>query len=191
MLAAGLASRLAFRSKPDLLWVGDETLLQHQVATSQAAGFHTLVVSRLPRPEFWSVVNLSAEQGLSRSIHVGLQEIRRKLGSVAVGVLLADQPFVTASDIRAVWHAFSRRPPGVHAVRARYGAVPGHPVFFDPAWDSLVEALTGDRGLGALWRERSDGVFCDVEVKGRPQPSFDIDTESAYHQALMWAREEA
>ncbi len=190
ILAAGLASRLGGRSKPDLIWEGCETLLHHQVRLTIEAGFQPLVVSRVPRPELWSVVNASPEKGIAGSLKAGLASIREQRGDVPVGVLLADQPFVTVDDIRVVWRAFMERPPGIHAVRPRYGSIPGHPVFFDAAWDPVVASLMGDRGIGAVWQQRDDVCLVSRDVVGRPSPSFDIDTVSNYHQALKWARTE-
>lgn len=190
ILAAGLSSRLGGRSKPDLIWQDSETLLQHQVKLSIQAGFQPLVVSRVPRPELWSVVNASPEKGIAGSLKGGLTVIREKRGDVPVGVLLADQPFVTVEDIEAVWRAFIERPTGIHAVRPRYGSVPGHPVLFDATWDPVIAGLMGDRGLGAAWQHRDDVRLVLRDVVGRPSPAFDIDTVSAYHQALKWAHME-
>lgn len=188
ILAAGLGSRMGGGDKPNLPWANGRTLLEHQVDTVRTLGFDCVAVTRSQRDDFFSVVNPFPERGLAESLKIGLDAVRRWWGSRAsVGVLLADQPFVLGKDIEAVYQGFLGRPSEVHAIRARYGGVPGHPVFFDSAWDAVVIQLQGDTGLGRLWRSRADVQWVDVAVSGRPAPSFDIDTEAAYRQALNWA----
>ncbi len=187
ILAAGLATRMGGRVKPDLPWVEGRTLLQHQQLTAQAAGFSPLAVTRRD-PGYGSfIVNPHPERGLAESLRRGIEEVRRRWGPVIAGIMLADQPFVTKEDIIAVYGAFRRRSASIHAVRARYHGVPGHPVFFDHDWDAVVGTLTGDFGLGKLWSSRTDAAWVDVEVGNRPDPSFDIDTDTAYRQAWGWA----
>lgn len=188
ILAAGLASRLGGQSKPGLPWRG-ASLAQHQRDTAEAAGFDVLTVVRAWGPDQgWIVCNPAPEAGQSASLQCGLSEVRRQRGPVPVGVLLVDQPFVTPEDVCRVWEVFSHRGPSVHAVRPRYGGKPGHPVIFDPHVDEAVMRLAGDRGLGAIWSHRADGLWVDIGVEGRPSPAFDIDTPEAYEQALAWDR---
>lgn len=184
VLAAGLAKRMGGRSKPDLPWERG-VLLDRPVEASQSAGFAVVTVSARPRPG--AVINPHPESGLAESLKVGLRAVRADWGAAPVGVLLADQPFVTVEDIVRVREAFFHRAAGIHAVRARYAGRPGHPVLFDPEWDKLVFNLDGDRGLGSLWQGRRDVEWVDCPTAGRPDPSFDIDTEEAYQQALEWA----
>lgn len=187
-LAAGSGSRMGGRSKPDLPWVGGKTLLEHQLQTVGEAGFRALVVARAPRKGLWTVSNPDPESGLATSLQRGLSCVRRQVGEVAVGVMLADQPFVTPEDIRDVWARFCGRPGGIHAVRPRFAGAPGHPLFFDAEFDSVVRGLHGDRGIGAVWQGRTDVQWADISVGQRPSPAFDLDTDGAYQQALTWAR---
>ncbi|PSR22267.1 MAG: nucleotidyltransferase family protein [Sulfobacillus acidophilus] len=186
MLAAGLATRMAGRNKPDLPWPIGGSLIKHQEAMAFEAGFETLTVARSGPESASRVVNVHPQEGLASSLQCGLDAVRTRFGPVAVGVLLADQPFVTVSDVKRVFAAFTGRMPEIHAIRARYQGVAGHPVFFDETWDDVVHALRGDVGLGAVWDRRGDVGWVDVEVVGRPSPSFDIDTDEAYQQALQW-----
>lgn len=188
VLAAGLATRMAGRVKPDLPWVDGRTLLEHQQAIAQQAGFETLLVTRVGSPSPGQVINDNPQRGLASSLRCGLAAVRARWGAIDIGVLLADQPFIAVADINVVYQAFYMRGPGIHAARARYGGIPGHPVFFDRTWDRVVNALQGDVGLGHVWGQRRDGQWVDVEVIDRPSPSFDIDTDEAYQQALKWAR---
>jgi len=191
ILAAGLASRMQGRSKPDLPWIDGFTLLEHQVHIAELAGFSVMVVSRIARPIQRTAINAAPETGISGSLQVGLRAIREGFGPINVGVMLADQPFVRVSDVIYVYEQFCRRSLAVHAVRPVYDDVPGHPVFFDASWDPVVMSMSQDRGLGGLWRERSDAASIDVFYHGDRNPTFDIDTDEAYRQALKWARREA
>jgi molybdenum cofactor cytidylyltransferase len=188
ILAAGLATRMGGRRKPDLAWPTGGSLLNHQEDIARCAGFQTMTVTRTGPESASQVVNLKPQEGLAHSLQCGLDAVRARYGSVTIGVLLADQPFVTVSDVTSVFAAFLRRLPGIHAVRPRYQGTPGHPVFFDETWDGVIHALRGDVGLGAVWGQRSDVQWVDVEVLDRPSPSFDIDTDEAYQKALQWTR---
>lgn len=188
ILAAGLATRMGGRSKPDLPWMAGRTLLEQAEEMVRAVGLTSVAVTQRSRDQ--AVVNTHPERGLAESLQVGLRAVRESWGSCPIGILLADQPFVTPTDIAWVYHQFCERPAFVHAVRARYGAVPGHPLFFDRHWDDLVQNLRGDRGLGMLWNTREDVASVDIEVVDRPDPSFDVDTEAAYHQARIWIGED-
>ncbi len=187
ILAAGLSTRMGTK-KPDLPWVGGQTLLTHVRRTVAQAGFPSVVVGGAPAHR-GDVVNPHPEQGIASSIRVGLAAVRRLHPDAAIGVMLADQPFVSADDVLAVYRQFHVRGAAVHAVRPRYGGVPGHPVFFDPAWDALVGSLTGDEGLGRLFKARADVLWLDWEAVGRPDPAFDVDTPEAYERAFQWAKE--
>ena len=187
ILAAGLATRMGGRVKPDLPWIEGRTLLEHQEFMAQAMGFPTLAVTRIDEGGLnGRIINPHPERGLAESLKCGVDAVRQQWGMVAVGVLLADQPFVAKEDIARVYEAFCQRPSLLHAVRPRYDGVPGHPVFFDATWDEALQALTGDVGLGKLWNIRDDAGWVDVGVGERPDPSFDIDTDTAYRQALRW-----
>ncbi len=188
ILAAGLATRMRGVDKPTLLWTDGRTLLEHQTKTVESLGLLTVAVTRHDTDLGFKVVNPHPELGVAESLKCGLREVRGRYGPCLTGVLLADQPFVTANDIETVLRRFLQRPPGVHALRARYNGVPGHPVFFDAEWDPVVWGLSGDAGLGSAWRMRADTAWVDIAVQGRPDPSFDIDTDEEYHKALSWAR---
>jgi molybdenum cofactor cytidylyltransferase len=187
ILAAGLATRWGGKDKTALYWPEGGTLLAHQEKLAKSLGFSTLAVARAPSNEPPRIVNPEPQRGLASSLALGLRVARARFGAVPVGVLLADQPFVTKEDILTVYHAFMRRPATVHAVRPRYGGAPGHPVFFDPAWDARVLELSGDRGLGAIWDSASDTLWVEIGIQDRPHPAFDIDTEEAYDIARQWA----
>lgn len=186
ILSAGLGTRMRGTEKGQLMWPPGGTLLERQERMCRRAGFVSLAVCRGPGPN--RVMNPFPERGLSESIKRGVQAVRRRWGPVDVGILLVDQPFVMEEDLRGVYQAFRSRPPHIHAMRPLYGGVAGHPVFFDRTWDEVVERLQGDRGLGGLWHGRRDVQSIEMEVRGRPAPDFDIDTQDAYAKALLFTQ---
>lgn len=192
ILAAGLATRLGGRPKSDLEWVNGQPLLAWHSDWLARAGFIPWAVVRPDtqyRPAHW-VENPAPQIGIAQSLKVGLQAVRGACGSRDVGVILVDQPFVGPYETGQVYAAFCQRPRTIHALRARYHGVPGHPVFFDTAFDAVVAELAGDRGLGAVWEERHDTAWYDLEVRSSAPPTFDIDTEAAYQTALTWLSKE-
>lgn len=187
ILAAGLSTRMGKR-KSDLPWIGGQTLLTQVRRTVARAGFSSVVVTGAPAHQ-GDLINPHPELGISSSLRMGLQYVRRLHADAAIGVMLADQPFVAPEDVLAVYRHFRVRGTGFHAVRPRYRGVPGHPVFFDPTWDALVGSLAGDEGLGRLFQARADVLWLDREAAGRPDPAFDVDTPDAYERAFQWAKE--
>ncbi|MCY0864019.1 MAG: nucleotidyltransferase family protein [Sulfobacillus sp.] len=192
VLAAGLARRMG-QAKPSLPWNGI-TLLDYVVQTASCVETPVVtVVDHRVRPTtaFW-VENPDPSQGVASSIQTGVRWVRDHWGAVPVQVLLADQPFVTADDIRRVWDAFEARPDSVHAVRPFYDGIPGHPVAFDARFDAVIFSLAGDRGLGAVWASRPEVMGVPVAVgKSRPHPATDIDTPADYQQALAWLAQQS
>ena len=186
ILAAGLSTRMG-RRKPDLPWLDGHTLLSHVRRTVDEAGLPSIVVAGAPA-RAGDLINPQPEHGISSSLKLGFEYVRRVVPDAAVGVMLADQPFVSSDDIRAVYRRFRERAAGVHAVRPRYRGVPGHPVFFDQSWDALIASLAGDEGLGRLFKSRTDALWLDREALGRPDPAFDVDTPDAYERAVQWAK---
>jgi molybdenum cofactor cytidylyltransferase len=188
ILAAGLSTRMGAHSKLDRIFPDGSTLVRRQIRIAETVGLPVLTVGR--PGDGADVVNPYPDRGISESLRRGLLAVRAKFGSAAVGILLADQPFVTAADVQSVLRRFLSRPPIVHAVRPLYHGEPGHPVFFDAAWDPVVLGLSGDQGISRIWRSRADTTELDIPVTGRPDPLFDIDTEDAYRQAALWLSEE-
>lgn len=189
ILAAGLGTRMKGRSKPDLPWDEDGTLVDHQRATVHRMGLVSVVVARQGQERDQVVMNPHPERGIAESLKLGVHAVRMRYGPVAIGMLLADQPFITSEDITVVWRAFTNRAVHVHGVRARYDGTPGHPVFFDSALDGAIDQLSMDRGLGSIWNRREDTIDVDVPFGGRPNPAFDIDTAEDYALAQLWVAE--
>lgn len=112
------------------------------------------------------VENREAEQGMSRSIALGLSALPPHAGAALLGV--ADQPFLTADAVRDLCRAFE---PG-RIVMARYGDHHGNPCIFDRRFFLELMAVRGDHGGGAVVRAHRDAVT-EVELPDRMGTDID------------------
>jgi CTP:molybdopterin cytidylyltransferase MocA len=100
------------------------------------------------------VPNDQPEEGLSRSIRLGLSAVAGSPGAPDVGavlLLLGDQPLVRVETMRRLIEAW--RSGGSPVVRPRYLDTPdgpGHPILLDRSVWPLAERVTGDTGLAAV-----------------------------------------
>jgi CTP:molybdopterin cytidylyltransferase MocA len=132
-------------------------------------GAHAAELAPLLRHTPASVaVNRDWEQGMASSIRIGLAQMPP--GTAAVMIVLADQPAVTAEDLRRLIAAWRRQPDGL--VAAQYAGTAGAPAIF-PSWAfrELTE-LRGDRGARSLLQRHTDRL---VRVP-MPAAATDIDT---------------
>ena len=72
-------------------------------------------------------------------------------GHGAVVVVLADQPLITAQDVRDLLAAYATRPPGTAFVRPVVDGLPGNPVVFSSAVALALLAGGPDMG-GVQWQ---------------------------------------
>jgi CTP:molybdopterin cytidylyltransferase MocA len=175
VLAAGEAKR--FGSAKQLARVRGRTLVQHAVDAASAADQIVVVLGAradeiepelaLP-PGARAVRNPAFAEGQSTSLRAGLGAAGDEAGAVVV--LLADQPGVTADDVRAV--AEAHRATGAPLVRASYRGVPGHPVLIARSLFGEVAGETGDRGARDVLARHAELVL-DVPVDRDPPGDVD------------------
>ncbi len=185
ILAAGSARRMG-RQKL-LLPVNGAPLAQRAVdlaarelATSilvlGADGERMRAALRLPQT-VRAVTNERHAEGLASSLACGLAAMPP--GIDAALVLLADQPDLAGSAVRAMLTAAEERAEAI--LRASYDGEPGHPVLLRrEVWDA-VSALRGDAGARALTAERPEIVGA-VALPG-PAPR-DVDTPGDYARTV-------
>ena len=184
LLAAGLSRR--FGSPKLAAEAGGRTLLEIAVGQLAALGAHRLIVvvgpdfaqGRLasPSPGVTVVTNAAPADGLASSIRTGLHEVGRE--AAAVLLCLADQVALTTDDYRQLigrWQANRQQP-----VAAFYRSQLGAPALFPRSWFGDLDALTGDRGAGALLRSRAAAVAA-VPL---PAAEFDVDTPADLQRFL-------
>jgi molybdenum cofactor cytidylyltransferase len=114
------------------------------------------------------VVNHEWREGLASSIRAGIA--RLPASCTAVMLLLADQPAVTADDLKRLAGTWRKQPQYIAA--ALYAGTSGVPAIFPrSAFRDLAE-LRGDVGARALLRRGADRV---VRVP-MPSAALDVDT---------------
>jgi CTP:molybdopterin cytidylyltransferase MocA len=120
-------------------------------------------------PNARAIRNPDFAAGQSASLRAGILAVAGE--AAAVVVLLADQPGVTARDVRDVVAAW--RATGSPIVRASYRGSPGHPILLARGLFGELLAVAGDRGardiLGA-----HPGLIHEVPMDR--EPPGDVDT---------------
>jgi molybdenum cofactor cytidylyltransferase len=186
VLGAGGSTRLG-RPK-QLLPYGDETLLDHTLATARACHFDQLVVpiggaaaevrERVDLSGAEVVVNDAYGSGCSSSIAAALGAVDTRCEVLVL--MLGDQPGVTPATVASLLEGRGDAPLAV----CLYDDGRGHPLAFDRSVFPQLADLHGDKGVWRLLDERADEV-ADVRISG-PIP-LDVDTPEDYEAVLAAA----
>ncbi len=181
ILAGGLSRRLG--SPKQLLPWGTGTLLEHAVGQAEAVESLDPIVCVLPPGELVPeprcaravAVRREASDGCSASLRSGLAALPAE--AVAVAILPADQPGLTAKLIAEAASAWLRERP--EALALRYRGAPGHPLIFCASLLPMLSGLRGDKALWDLLQEMSNAVRW-VEID-EPAPP-DVNTLEDYRR---------
>ncbi len=173
VLAAGSARR--FGDRKVLADLYGRPLLTHVVTAATDSGLPTIAI--IPSDDIvrttardagaGTVVNPDATTGLSGSLAIGLSALPS--GTTAAVVLLADQPTVAPTVIRALLSARLTAPDAPW--RVRYVDGPGHPVALPRTTWGRMRTLHGDVGARALLDELE---VREVPVNARRPPDVDV-----------------
>ena len=148
ILAAGASTR--FGSPKQLAPFADGTMLDAVVRLARDAGLHPIVVvlpSTVPPPaRVTTVVNDAPQEGLSRSLRLGLRAVPDEASGALI--LLGDQPTVAPDVVNQILRERGDRP----IVAARAGGLLGPPVLLERRAFAIAAATTGDHGLRDLIR---------------------------------------
>jgi molybdenum cofactor cytidylyltransferase len=186
VLAAGASQRMG-RPK-QLLRFNGRTLIRRAADTALASGCRPVVVTlgahaELIGTELQSMpvlvaINPDWRQGMSSSLRVGIETLRRAAEVDGVVITLADQPFVSASDIDGLIavHRLTGKP----IVASEYGGGLGVPAFIAAPLFGELATLTGSGGAKALIARRREHVASLPLVDG----AVDIDTPADYNGLL-------
>lgn len=175
VLAAGASAR--FGSPKQLVRIEGRPLLHTVVsravevaghAVTVVLGAHADKLTALLRHTPASVtINRDWEEGMASSIRAGMSQVPGAADGVLL--LLADQPGVTADDLRRLAGAWRRQSDSILA--AQYSGIAGVPAIF-PRWAFRDLAdLRGDRGAQALLHRYADRV---ARLR-MPSAALDID----------------
>lgn len=200
LLAAGSGTRMG--GPKALLHYADGTvLLARQVermsaaAASRGLGAEIVVVlgpafaeaSRLVPTAARIVENPNHDEGLSTSLHAGLQAVPKTAAGAVISLL--DLPDVPAEAygrlLDAIYPGVSATKPGARATetlaRAHWNSVPGHPVAIGREhFAEAIDSASGDEGLRTMLRSHEvSGIECaDLLPPGLDGP-IDVDTPEA------------
>ncbi|HWP62075.1 MAG TPA: NTP transferase domain-containing protein [Candidatus Binatia bacterium] len=183
VLAAGSGTRFGPEPSAKLLapFLG-RPLVEHVVGLAAAAGLGGLVVvlgrgaAALEGAVDWHgadlVRNPEPERGLASSLRLGVEAIRTRYPAAeAILVFLADQPTLRSDVVAAILAEAARSDRPVLVPRYAEGGGPNPVLVRRPAWD-LVDATSGDRGLGPLLAARPE-LVAEASVPGA---NPDVDT---------------
>jgi molybdenum cofactor cytidylyltransferase len=172
ILAAGAATRMG-RLKQLLPYRG-KTLVEHAVEQALGAGFDPVVVvlgaeaaavrAALAMQPVRLVENPRWHLGMGSSIAAGVEVL---LDARSLGVLLADQPFVTARHLREMQARLDSS--DASAVAAQYSGTLGVPALFKRELFEALRSLDPAAGARALLRDRATAFPL-------PEAAMDIDT---------------
>jgi molybdenum cofactor cytidylyltransferase len=185
ILAAGGSTRMG-RHKL-LLPLGDEPLVRRTVRQVCAAGADDVLVvlgreadavrEALAGLPCRFAVNPAFASGMGSSFRVAVEHL---VDAEAAMFALADQPFVTGADYRAVLDAWrAGRPP---LVCVRYGEVVAPPHLFAAALFPELALLTG--GARPVLQRHADLA---VTLALAPDRLLDVDTPDDYERAVARA----
>jgi molybdenum cofactor cytidylyltransferase len=188
-----------------LLPLDDRPVLAHVIDASLASQARPIIVvlghqSDLVRAQIKQytlhqdiafVVNPHYQQGMSSSLHIGIQtmladDYRKHTSSYQVDstlILLGDQPLITRQVIDTLITAY--RTTGMPIVAPLYKGKRGSPVLFDKSLFSELVEVTGDEGgRTVLERHRHEVELIEI---GDARANYDVDTWGAYeHVVEAW-----
>ena len=158
ILAAGASRRLG--QPKQLLMHGGETLLQRALRfVNDAAATpvfavlgaqHERILQSVTMRDAIPVINERWEQGISTSIHAGLDALEEIAPNAAGAlILICDQPRLTADHLCALMDAFAAQSEAV-IVASAYAGVLGIPAVFPRSVFAHLRSLSGDKGALAL-----------------------------------------
>jgi len=202
ILAAGSSSRMGGGRHKLLLPLHDRPVLAHVIDAAlasqarpvvivlghQAEQVRTKIVAYTIYPDLIIVENPHYLQGMSTSMHLGIQvltsnDYKKHKSSYAIDsalIVLGDQPLITARVIDSLITTY--RNTGKRIVAPLYDGKRGRPVLFDKSYFPELLEIAGDEGgRKVLERHRED---VEVVEMSDTVANFDVDTWEAYQQVL-------
>ena len=210
ILAAGSSSRmgegrhkllLPLDSRPVLAHVIEATLSSQAQPIVIVLGHQATEVRQQIAPDVLPskctiIENPDYLQGMSTSLHVGLEKIishgymndKQSENIDSVIILLGDQPLITTKVIDAL--IATRHETGKQIVAPLYAGKRGNPLLFAAALFPELLEVTGDEG-GRRVVERHKQELATVEVSN-VAANYDVDTWEAYQEVLnAWQNKQA
>ncbi len=210
ILAAGSSSRMGSGRHKLLLPLDGRPVLAHVIDATLASQARPIIIvlghlvdqvraqiaPYTTDPDITIVENPDYLQGMSTSIHLGIQrlisegykkdEMVYQVDSALV--ILGDQPMITSRLIDTLITAY--RTTGKRIVAPLYKGKRGSPVLFDASlFSELLQVMGDEGGRSVLERHREE---VDVVEMGNAVANYDVDTWEAYQQVLeAWEHKRA
>jgi molybdenum cofactor cytidylyltransferase len=203
ILAAGSSSRMGGGRHKLLLPLHDRPVLAHVIDATLASQAHPVVIvlghqaeqvrtkinSYAAHPHLIIVENPDYLQGMSTSMHLGIQILisngyTKNKATYAVDsalIVLGDQPLITPRVIDSLITTY--RTTRKRIVAPLYDGKRGSPVLFDKSYFPELLEISGDEGgRKVLERHREDVEVVEISDT---VANFDVDTWEAYQQVLQ------
>lgn len=208
ILAAGRSSRMGEGRYKLLLPLGDRPVLAHVLAAAQTSHARPIVLvighqaeqvrAQIPpyitHPDLTIVENPNYLQGMSTSLHVGIQTLMDHNNTTpltpdsidSVIVLTGDQPLLTSSIIDTL--ITTRHTSGKPIVVSHYNGKRGNPTLFAASLFPELLDIQGDQGGRSILDAHRPDIA--IAEHNDPTASYDVDTWDAYQQVLtIWQGE--
>jgi len=207
ILAAGSSSRMGGGRHKLLLPLHDRPVLAHVIDAAltsqarpvvivlghQAEQVRTKILAYTIHPNLIIVENPRYLQGMSTSMHLGIQiltsqDYKKNDECYSIDsalIVLGDQPLITVRVIDSLITTY--RITGKRIVAPLYDGKRGSPVLFDKSFFPELLEIAGDEGgRKVLERHRED---VEVVEMSDALANYDVDTWEAYQQVLeAWER---
>jgi CTP:molybdopterin cytidylyltransferase MocA len=182
ILAAGASRRLG--QPKQLVVLQGETLLGRALRLAKEAGAAPVlavlganfaqICAALPFGDALPVLNDHWEDGISSSIHAGLNEAHARAPEAqGVLVMACDQPRLSSEHLRALLLTFEAQSM-LSIVASSYAGTRGIPAIFPRSAFAALQQIHGDRGARALLAHSS----CPVVTLPFEGGEMDIDTKT-------------
>lgn len=162
-----------FQGRPLYQWALEAIPAAEFSSVCMVTGYEP-VASLARRMGFRTVWNNRPEEGVSRTIRLGVEELMDCQGIL---FMTADQPLLTAASISRLTAAFRERPQGIAAAACQ--GKRGNPCLFPQRLYPELLALQGDVGGSAVIRAHGELLHL-VEVP--PLELADCDTAQALQE---------
>ncbi len=186
LLAAGESKRMG---KPKLLLpFGNSTILEQAIDNLLNSRVDEVIVvvgyqaqemiKRIANRPVKIALNPAYHEGMGTSIVMGLNLVDDR--SLAVMLVLADQPLIDSDTINRLIEAFLNHNKGI-VIPAHKGRR-GHPIIFSTSYKEELLGLKGDVGGRQIIREHPDDIL-EIEVNTQ-SINIDIDTKNNYRSSV-------
>ena len=180
VLAAGKSSRM--KSIKQLEKIGDKTLLDitlEKIKSSYSDYIYCVlganadkIKREITSENIQFIENKNFENGLSSSIVAGIEYFKKyNLNFDGIFILLADQPAIESSYLKAMIALFEENPSTI--IASNYGDALGVPAIFSEKYFSELLLIKGDKGAKEFINQKRNEViypkkttnFLDIDTK--------------------------